>query len=547
MKRIPHRSRTGLLAAALALAVALPARAQEAALPAATTLEATTLEATDGVVTLTLDEALQIALVNNYALRSTRLDVVNAGAQVREAWGQVMPQVDVSSSYTRNLKSANPFAGSQAGGLFQSFGYIDWLAYNERARTDDDVSTAPIPLDEFFDRQQAGLDAAGIVVDGGANPFAVPNQFTSGITVSQTLFSGSAFAAIRGAERLKNINKRGVDRQEQLLIDQVRQAFYQSLLAGEQAGVVAQRVARTRATTQEVAKRVAQGTAPKFQRLSAEVELTNLEAQLVQAQNEAMLALDQLKLTLGIPVDQPVRLRGGLEVDNPGAYLTVAEEDAVALALQHRPDIDQARLAIELRGIDRDITRAAYLPQVTAFANFNYIGNVPDNRSFTVADPNDPFSFSKQTSDFFSTSYWNPSIAAGFRLTWTLFDGFQTSARVQQRQVAVDKAQIDFERQVQAVRLEVQTALRNLENARQRILSTEQNVGRAELNYEYAAARLNEGVATPLEVRDASEQLDLSRLNYLQAVHDYLLAQSAFQTAIGMPLAQPSGLQLTSK
>lgn len=498
-------------------------------------------------VTLTLDEAIQIALVNNYALRSTRLDVDNAGAQVREAWGQVMPQVDVFADYTRNIKSANPFAGSQAGGLFQSLGFIDWLAYNEQARTDDDPSSAPISLDEFFERRQAGLDAAGIVLDDGGNPFAVPNQFTNGVSVSQTLFSGSAFAAIRGAERLRRINERTVDRQEQLLIDEVRQAYYTALLASQQADVVAQSVARTRQTVLDMTRRVAQGTAPKFERLSAEVEQANLEAQLVQAQNQATLALDNLKLTLGIPVEQPVRLRGELDVDDPGAFLTISEEDAVSIALERRPDVEQHRIAVELRRIDRDITRSQYLPTVTAFANFNYIGNVPDNRTFTVSDPDDPFKFTSRSNGFFSQAYWNPSINAGLSVRWNLFNGFQTSAQVQQRQIAVDKAQIAYDQQVQVVRLEVQQALRNLESARQRILSTQQNIARAELNYEYATARLREGVASQLEERNASEQLDQSRLNYLQAVHDYLVARSAFQTAIGMPLAKPSALRLTSK
>ena len=534
MKRVLPRSHArkgaclaGLILAGLLFAAPPPAAAQ-------------------APVTLTLDEAIQIALVNNYTLRTTRLDVDNAGAQVREAWGQVMPQVDVASSYTRNLKSANPFAGSQAGGLFSSFGFIDWLAYNESARTDDDPSTNPITINEFFDRQQAGLDEAGIVTSDDSNPFAVPNQFSTGLSIEQTLFSGSAFAAIRGAERLKNINARTADRQEQVLIDQVRQAYYTALLAGQQAGVVAQSVARTDRTLQDVSKRVTQGTAPKFERLSAEVELVNLEAQLVQSQNQAALSLDNLKLTLGIPVDQPVRLRDELDVHDTAAFLTIAEEDAVDIALQRRPDVEQARLAIELRRIDRDITRSQYLPTVSAFANFNYTGNVPDNRTFTVSDPNDPFRFTSETNGFFSSSYWNPSVNAGLRLTWNLFNGFQTSAQVQQRQIAVQKAEVAYDLQVQTIHLEVQRALRDLETARRRIMSTQQNVDRAELNYEYATARLNEGVASPLEERNASEQLDQSRLNYLQAVHDYLVARSAFQTAIGMPLAQPSQLQLTS-
>ena len=69
-------------------------------------------------VTLTLDEAIQIALVNNYALQETRMDAALAHADVRTAWSATMPRVDASSGYTRNLRTANPFAGSAAGDFF---------------------------------------------------------------------------------------------------------------------------------------------------------------------------------------------------------------------------------------------------------------------------------------------------------------------------------------------------------------------------------------------------------------------------------------------
>jgi outer membrane protein TolC len=236
-----------------------------------------------------------------------------------------------------------------------------------------------------------------------------------------------------------------------------------------------------------------------------------------------------------------------LEAADPALFMNVSVESAFDAAFENRPDLEQARLAVELRKIDTKISRSEYLPTVNAFANFNYMGRVPDDRSFIQSSADDPFTFSQGTNSFFSRNYWNPTIAAGVRLSWNLFDGFQTSARVQQKQVAVSKAEVELDQTIEMVRLEVNNAVRDLEAARRRIQSQNQNVANAELNYEYAQARLSEGVATQLEERNASEQLDLSRLNYLQAVHDYLVARSAFQTAIGMPLASSNLLQLTSK
>jgi outer membrane protein TolC len=226
----------------------------------------------------------------------------------------------------------------------------------------------------------------------------------------------------------------------------------------------------------------------------------------------------------------------------------VSAQRAIETAIERRPDIEQARLAIELREIQKQTTRAEYLPRLSAVANFNYTGRVPDDRELTLSDPNDPFAFSTQSRGFFDDDFWNPSVNVGLQLTWNIFNGFQTTARVEQQEVAVRRAEIDYQQAQQGVELEVRRALRNLEDARQRIQNQEQNVERAQTNYEFVSKRVQQGVSNQLELREASDQLDQSRLNYLQAMHDYLTAQSAFEAALGLPIAEPaSDFQFTTR
>ncbi len=509
---------------------------------------AQTAEPAQGEVpTLTLENALRVALTRNYQLNTAELDVESAEAQIREAWAQPYPQVDLTSSYTRNVVTANPFAGSDISSFFGGGGQADWVAFNERARTDDDPSTNPIPFDEFRERQQEAVDAAGIDFGGGGNPFGVDNIFRAGISVEQTLFNGSAFAAISGAQQLRELNLRAVDRRQQVLIRDVRQAFYQALLAQQRVQVARQSVERTQETLREVIRKVARGTVAKYQQLSAEVELANLRTQLVEAQNQAGLAADELKFVLGLPVDQPITLAGSLDAERRGRYLTVSAEEAMAAALENRPDLERARLAVELREIDKNITQAQYLPRLSAFANFNYSGRVPDDRTRILTDPTDPFFYETNTLDFFADEYWNPSVSVGLQLTWNLFDGFQRAAQVEQREVAVRQAEIAYQRLRQQVQLQVQSALRSLEAARERIQAQTRNVERAETNYRFTNQRVEAGVSTQLELREASEQLDTARLNYLQAVYDFKAARAAFETAIGRPLAGPDAIEFTGR
>ena len=492
-------------------------------------------------VVLTLENAVEIALERNYLVRSAALDVAAANAQVREAYGQVMPTVDATSSYTRNVVSPNPFAGSDAGGLFATLSLLDWLAFNETARTDGDPGTSPISLDEFRRRQSEGFADAGLSLSASENPFAVPNQFLGQISITQTLYNGSVFAAIRGARGLREINQAALTQQQHQIVHQTRQLYYSALLAQEQAEVSRASVSRATETAVEMSRLVAAGTLPVLDRLSAEVELTNLETQLLQAENQASMAGTNLLFALGIPVDQPVVLRGNLDLPEDVIFQTVSVNDALAIARERRPEVQQARLAVQLQEVNRDITRAGFRPIVSAFANIGLQGNVPDDRTVIRQGgaSGDPFSVTAEERGFFSSSFWNPSVAVGGRVTWNLFNGFQTNYQVQRNTIAVQQAGIEVERAEQMVALEVDQAVRSLQSARQRILAQSQNVERARTAYMFASTRLTSGVAGQVDVRLASGQLDQAQLGFLQAVFDYLLARSDLQRAVGIVLPEP--------
>jgi len=485
-------------------------------------------------LSLSIDEALEIGLVNSYLLRRGLLDLSTADSQVREAWGTVYPQFDVSANFTRNVVTANPFAGTEAGGLFQTFASIDWLDYNERARTDGDPGTTPIEFEEFLVRQQQAYEDAGITPMGmDDDPFGVDNQFMTTLSISQTLYSGRAFSAIRGAEQFRKVNEEQVERDRQDVAHQIRSAYYGAQLAQQTADVLKKSIDRTARTVEEITKSVEQGILSKSDRLNAEVELVNLETDYIEALNDAVTARNNLNLVLGIPVRTPLNLTTDLAFNSHNAPDIPSIEEAYTRAVQHRPDVQQADGVVELEKVQRNLARASYFPEVSAFANLNYLGNVPDQRYAVMRDPGDPFQLQREDRDFFADTYWNPSVAVGVQLSWRLFTGFQTTQQVQQRSIAIQQAEIDREQLKEAIYLEVTRSVNNVRAAYERIRSQERNIEQAELNHEFAVRRLQEGVGTALEERQASSLLDQSALSYLAAVYDYLIAVSEFEKAVG--------------
>jgi outer membrane protein TolC len=443
--------------------------------------------------------------------------------------------------------SANPFAGSGAGGLFGSLGSIDWLAYNEEARTDDDPETVPLTLEEFRDRQEEGQTAAGFSPDPDANPFGVDNQITGALAITQTLFSGTAFAAVRGARTLREFSEAGLDARRTDAAHETRRLFYTALLAQERVGVLQASVVRARETAGEAALLVAQGVRPALERLQAEVALANLEADLTRAAAGAGTARDQLLFAIGLPVGQDVMLRGTLAPPaDPGPFRTVGLVNALTVARRERPDLRQARLALRLREVDRNISRAAFLPTVSAFINMAYTGTVPDDRTFLTQTGD--FTYETGSLGFFDGSYWNPSVAVGLSMQWTLFDGFQRRYTLQQREIAIEQTEVQLAQAEQAAAVEVAAALREMESAERRVAAAGRTVDQAQTAYTFAIERLRQGVGPQLDARTASDQLDQSRLNYLQAVYDLLVARSALERATGTilppqvaPAAAPTG------
>lgn len=485
---------------------------------------------------LTLQDAIRIALRENYDLQSAELDVQTARAQVREARGSIYPRVDVNGSYTRNIVQANPFAGSDLGALFGGGSQADWVAFNEQARQDGDPSTEPITLEEFQQRQFEAQQDAGVSFGSSGNPFGIDNEFLGSVQVTQALYDKSAFASLKGAQQFQDVSRRSLDRQVQTVANDVYEAYYGALLAQEQVRVIQQRTDRTQKTLQEVSARVRRGVSPKLERMSTEVELSNLRTELIQAENDANLALDRLKVTLGLTVNDEIQLDGVLETNSQDMFINISTQEAMTQAIDQRPDLQRAQLAIDLREIERETIEAQYYPTLEAVATFSYAGRVPDDREQIITDQNDPFFYNTIQRDFFDDQYWNPTVSAGLQMSWNVFNGFQTTARMEQQDIEISKAQLQRDQLRQNIELEVSSALRRLETARRRIQSQRQTVQNAETSYQFTERRLEEGVSSPLQVREASDQLDRSRLNYLQAVYDYLVARSDLETALGMPL-----------
>lgn len=489
-----HRRSTTLLgAAALALAAlgtsAAPLAAQEA--PAARSV--------------TLGEAIGIALERSRDLESARLDLVGSDQRVREAWGEVMPKVNLNSSYTRNLEVPVQFLPAQL-------------------LNPDAPAGELIPLRFGFD-----------------------NSWYGQVRAEQPLFEAGLFIGIGAAARYQALKTEEVRGTRQTVITQVREAYYGVLLAEEGRRLTENSVNRVRQTLEETRALYRAGMVSEYDALRLEVELAQLEPRLRRAESNLATARRSLAVALGMDGSEPVTVEGslaalqldpaaevpqapGVEAARPDAgnqaILSftgldaperMSAEELVTLARRNRSDLRQLDLLRRLRETELRYEQAGYLPRVSLFGNYSVTGQDDGATSFFGDD---------------ARRIHGKQI--GLQVSIPLFSGFQRPARVQQKRAIAQQVEVQQRQATAQVENQVMTLLDELQEARERVDAQQRAVKLAQRGYEIARAQHREGISSQLELTDAENALRESEFNYAEATYDYLVARARLDQATGM-------------
>ena len=445
-----------------------------------------------------LPTLVRAALDSNSQLVAAREAYNLASEQVSEAWGSVMPTVDLNASYQRNLSVPVNFLPAA---IF-------------------DPSAGP---DDYLPVQ-----------------FGADNQWNSAISVEQPLFRPGVIVALGAAQRFENLQVEAVRGQEQAVVTQVRNAYYQLLLAQEQARLTERSVTRVRESLEETRALNRVGLADDYAVLRLEVELANLEPNMRRAQNSVSQARRTLAVLVDYPDHETLEVRGALaEMDlddvganSPqnrvilefnGARLKSAEvqnvdvETGLARAAEFRSDLRQFALTEELRRTEMRLEQAAYLPEISVFGN--YIVSAQDNGSPSFFGRGDGQSATSR--------------ALGLRVSVPIFQGLRRDARVDQKRASLREAQANSRQAARAARSQIRTISEGIDEAYSRASAQALAVRRAERGFEIASAQYTEGLLSQLELTDAEVALRQTEFNYAQAVFDYLIARAQFDEATG--------------
>ena len=351
------------------------------------------------------------------------------------------------------------------------------------------------------------------VFAGNAVRIGTENNLTGNVSMRQRLYSGGSVSAAKDMADYQVAIMGETEREtRQLVIAAVEERFYDLILAGELLKVAHLAIERARRNLVQVQARERAGRASEFDRLRAQVQTSIMRADSIRSENDLRLAAMALKDIVGMDLDQAIEIRGSFRTQTS---LQLGDLRALlATGVGKRPElqrIDQ-QLEYEERNIDAEQSAARPLLDLVATGQTQFQSN-----EFDLAD---------QT--------WRKSWNTGVVLQIPIFDGQLTGARVAQAKQNLRRVEYDRQRLTREVRLQIQQAYYDVQEASERIEANREAVVQSEKGLQIAESRYASGAGTQLEILEAQLVLVQTHTENATARRDRGLALMRLERSVGI-------------
>lgn len=349
-------------------------------------------------------------------------------------------------------------------------------------------------------------------------PFGAANAWNFQIQATQLLWSGGKVGAgLAAAKTVRNIATLSQSETAADVAFQVKQAYWNTALQSRLLEIATENLDQAQRQLRQVQLFRQAGTRAEYDLLRAQVDAANQEPAVVAARNDYDLALLELKRLLDLPADAPLHLTTPLE--SPEATIPVVATDS--LGGPERPALAAADAAVRQQQELLRVTHADRWPTLSLATTYN-----------EQAFPQGVF---PSTLDQFRRG-WNGEV----KLSFPIFTGFRTSARVEQARAAVQRAEAQRDQVHKQVELDVARAKAEVARAQALLVARRETVRQADRALHIAGVRYTNGIATQLEVSDARVAAQQSQVNEVQATRDYVVALARLERALGrtVPVVQ---------
>ena len=279
-------------------------------------------------LSLTLQQAVTIALEKNPLRKAAIADTKATSAGVREARSFLMPHLSFSEVGTRGDDPIYVFGTKLRQSRFTNADF----ALNKL--------NSPLPFGNFSTR----------------------------FSGTWTLFD--SFATWHGINQAQQINDAVAhqsDRTDQEIVFRVVSSYYDVLLAAKELEVAEQSSKTAQAIMGRSQARFDSGLTVESDLLTAKVRMAARQQEVIRARNTLEVARAQLNTAMGMPIDSPFQITEALaERTLPAPVLGEVEKQALA----NRPDLKQIASEEAAQRQSVSVAKSAFGPRVNAFAGW---------------------------------------------------------------------------------------------------------------------------------------------------------------------------------
>ncbi|WP_346239273.1 TolC family protein [Niabella insulamsoli] len=401
---------------------------------------------------LTLEEALQLGIANSKNLKIYDAKIVEAAAAIDEAKNKQLPDLNVSGSYLRltnaNVNLRNAQQEQEGGASSAAFPNINQAAYG--------MANFSLPL-FAGGRIRFGIESAKYLLEA---------------------------ARLNGAS----------DKNE--IAFNITQAYVNLFKASQMVGVIRENLAVSEKRDSDFLNMENNGIIARNDRLKAQLQTSDIELQLLEAEHNLNIATVNMDLLLGLPETTQLEVDTsfiGQQVD------TKSFAEYEQLALQNRHDVQAIQLQQQAAVLGTKAAKAENLPTIALTGGY-VAADIPKFLTLTNA------------------------VNAGVGIQYNLANLWKSNAvlkqsRARETQMAASEALL-----VDHIRLSVNQDYQKAFLAKRKIEVYEKALTQATENYRITKNKFDNSLVTITDLLDANVSLLSARINVVNARADAALA-----------------------
>ena len=423
-------------------------------------------------ISLSLQQAVDYALINSYAAINANRDIDAAKKKKWETTTIGLPEITAKIDYQNWLKQQ--------------------------------VSLIPA---EFFGGNQG--EFAEIT-------FGTKNTMNASATLNQLIFDGSYLVGLQSAKTYLKISENAKEKTEHGIREAVINAYGNVLLSEESVLILEKNLATLEKNLRETNQIYLNGFIEEENVEQLKITLASVKSQLSKTQKLKNIAYKMLNITLGIDINTSVKLTDTLNklaLENIDLGLL-----STKLTIENHVDFKIAKNTERSNELLMKLEQSKALPTLKSFVNFGYVG-FGENFDFLKNDQK-----------------WFDSSLLGVSLEIPIFSSFARSSRTQQAKIELEKAKTNLTLTEQKLMLQLETAKTEYNYSIEEFETSKQNLALAERIESKQQIKFFEGISTSFELSESQRQLYTMQQNYLQTMLTIIANKAALDNALNTPI-----------